>query len=412
MLSLPGGVSKKVLRLAAVVAVGVAASGCSTVPSWVDPTSWLGPDVPAQADASDNGAYPDLANVPAKPATPSTEAQQQQVAGSLVAAGNNQQYSAESLRAGTEAAAAPPPAATPAPAVADTHQSAPQQVAQAAAPADENAAPEPSGSSAEQPEAASEPADQSAPAPAAAPANEVASAAEPAPVPAAPAAETTPAAVAAATSEGFAPSKAPPLSPEISQFVSRPILQRYAQTAAISTPIATGSTVALKAPKGVRALKLGTGTADVGGPESMSGAVVANLGALQSSAVSPVTSYAGAVPAAVVFFPGDITSITAAARAKIREAVAAYRSSGGQAYVRVVGHSSSRTGNMSALAHSELNYRKSLARATAVARELIREGVPADKVLVNAVGDAEPVYYESMPKGEDGNRRAEIFVQG
>ena len=72
MLSLPGGVSKKVLRLAAVIAVGVAASGCSTVPSWVDPTSWLGPDVPAQADASGSSAYPDLSNVPAKPATPST----------------------------------------------------------------------------------------------------------------------------------------------------------------------------------------------------------------------------------------------------------------------------------------------------------------------------------------------------
>jgi hypothetical protein len=28
------------------------------------------------------------------------------------------------------------------------------------------------------------------------------------------------------------------------------------------------------------------------------------------------------------------------------------------------------------------------------------------------VGDSQPIYYESMPKGEDGNRRAEIFVQG
>jgi len=28
------------------------------------------------------------------------------------------------------------------------------------------------------------------------------------------------------------------------------------------------------------------------------------------------------------------------------------------------------------------------------------------------VGDSQPIYYESMPRGEDGNRRAEIFVQG
>ena len=34
------------------------------------------------------------------------------------------------------------------------------------------------------------------------------------------------------------------------------------------------------------------------------------------------------------------------------------------------------------------------------------------KVLIEAVGDSQPVYYESMPQGEDGNRRAEIFVQG
>jgi flagellar motor protein MotB len=48
--------------------------------------------------------------------------------------------------------------------------------------------------------------------------------------------------------------------------------------------------------------------------------------------------------------------------------------------------------------------------ATAVAHELIRDGIPADKVLIEAVGDSQPVYYESMPQGEAGNRRAEIFL--
>jgi len=37
--------------------------------------------------------------------------------------------------------------------------------------------------------------------------------------------------------------------------------------------------------------------------------------------------------------------------------------------------------------------------------------VPGDHVLIEAVGDSEPVYYESMPQGEEGNRRAEIFLQ-
>jgi flagellar motor protein MotB len=42
----------------------------------------------------------------------------------------------------------------------------------------------------------------------------------------------------------------------------------------------------------------------------------------------------------------------------------------------------------------------------------MRQGVPSDRLQIDAVGDSQPVYYESMPKGEDGNRRTEIFVQG
>ena len=61
--------------------------------------------------------------------------------------------------------------------------------------------------------------------------------------------------------------------------------------------------------------------------------------------------------------------------------------------------------NMPVEKHLEVIFDKSQARANAVAQELIREGVPAAKVLVDAVGDSQPVYYESMPQGEDGNRR-------
>jgi outer membrane protein OmpA-like peptidoglycan-associated protein len=62
--------------------------------------------------------------------------------------------------------------------------------------------------------------------------------------------------------------------------------------------------------------------------------------------------------------------------------------------------------------HLEVIFQKSQARANAVAQALIRAGVPASKVIVEAVGDSQPIYYESMPRGEAGNRRAEIFVQG
>jgi outer membrane protein OmpA-like peptidoglycan-associated protein len=114
----------------------------------------------------------------------------------------------------------------------------------------------------------------------------------------------------------------------------------------------------------------------------------------------------------VVLFPGDGTSLTAAARAQIRSAVDAFQQRGGTGFIKVVGHSSSRTANMPVERHLLEIFAKSQARANAVAREIIREGVPASRVLVEAVGDSEPVYYESMPEGEAGNRRAEIFISG
>ena len=97
---------------------------------------------------------------------------------------------------------------------------------------------------------------------------------------------------------------------------------------------------------------------------------------------------------------------------QVRAAVERYKATGGHGYIRVVGHSASRTPNMPVERHLAIILKKSQERANAVAREIIREGVPAAKVLVDAVGDSQPIYYESMPKGEDGNRRAEIFLEG
>jgi len=125
-----------------------------------------------------------------------------------------------------------------------------------------------------------------------------------------------------------------------------------------------------------------------------------------------VANLTGGAPTAVVYFSGDGVALSKAAHAQVRAAVSAFKASGGQGSIRVVGHSSSRTGNMSVEKHLETIFAKSQARANAVAQDLIRQGVPAAKVLIDAVGDSQPVYYESMPKGEAGNRRAEIFVQG
>jgi len=120
----------------------------------------------------------------------------------------------------------------------------------------------------------------------------------------------------------------------------------------------------------------------------------------------------GVPPTEIIYFTGDGTSLSAKARKQISDAVAAFKGKGGAGSIKVVGHASSRTADMSVERHLEVIFQKSQQRADAVAQALIKAGVPASKVVVEAVGDSQPVYYEAMPKGEQGNRRAEIFLQG
>jgi flagellar motor protein MotB len=58
----------------------------------------------------------------------------------------------------------------------------------------------------------------------------------------------------------------------------------------------------------------------------------------------------------------------------------------------------------------EIIFDRSQDYAVAAAQELIRDGVPAEKVLIEAVGDSEPASSQSAPEGEAGNRRVEIFM--
>jgi len=216
---------------------------------------------------------------------------------------------------------------------------------------------------------------------------------------------------------GFKPSTAPPLDPSISQFVAAPIIEHYRETAGYTGASSAAAPVAVASARhAIRRLHRPARQVAEGGPEHMTGAVVANLETLTPTTAPAPTASAYANPAGlpastVVFFPGDIVGLNAEARTQVRAVVDQYRAGGGQGFIRVVGHSSSRTVNMSPERHMEIIFRKSQDRANAVAQEIIREGVPAAKVLVEAVGDSQPVYYESMPKGEDGNRRVEIFLQ-
>ena len=453
--------ARPLVRFTLLAVLASAAGGCSTLAS-LDPTGLLSDDAsPSPSDQfpsdasvaqpSDAGTTPDLASLPARPATPSTAAQQQQMAQAVTADGTQAQASADALRAGTEAAAPPPgspapvmmaaapPTASDAPPTAgdaapptasandapptasDTAPSARAPVGVAGAvpavgpPVARAIGPEPSAA-----DKAAAAAMAAAPAPAPAP-TAVASATpggEPA-VPAVPAAGgmagsrvavLTPPVVTDAQL-GFKPSAAPPLDPSISNWVSAPILAHYRQTASLAGSAGTSSAAVPAVPEGgVRAASRG-GARGVGGPD-MSGAVVANLDALSSTAAGAVAAnYGGVPPTAIVYFAGDGTTLSPAARSQVRQAVAAFKASGGVGMVRVVGHASSRTANMPVERHLEAIFEKSQKRASAVANELIHEGVPAAQVNIEAVGDSQPIYYESMPKVEDGNRRAEIFVQ-
>lgn len=80
------------------------------------------------------------------------------------------------------------------------------------------------------------------------------------------------------------------------------------------------------------------------------------------------------------------------------------------ARVHVVGHASSRTRNMDVVRHKMVNYQVSVKRAEKVADALVRLGVPQDAVTMDARSDSDPVYYEIMPSGEAGNRRAEVYL--
>ena len=94
-------------------------------------------------------------------------------------------------------------------------------------------------------------------------------------------------------------------------------------------------------------------------------------------------------------------------RGIIKTVASAQRVNG--ANVLVVGHASSRTRQLSKERHEFVNFQISSKRANVVAQALIQSGVASNLVTVEAVSDNQPIYSESMPEGEAGNRRTEIF---
>jgi len=113
--------------------------------------------------------------------------------------------------------------------------------------------------------------------------------------------------------------------------------------------------------------------------------------------------------AANIRFGSGGAGLSNTARGKLREVVALHKQYGG--FVKVVGHSSRRTGAMNHDRHQLINFKLSVDRAQAVAVELQRLGVASSALIISAAGDNQPIAHEYMPDGEAANRRAEIFIQ-
>ena len=80
------------------------------------------------------------------------------------------------------------------------------------------------------------------------------------------------------------------------------------------------------------------------------------------------------------------------------------------ASVTVYGFASSRTRDTDPATHKLINFNVSAKRAENTVKALRRAGVPANKIVMQALSDSMPMYQEVMPAGERLNRRAEIYL--
>lgn len=140
---------------------------------------------------------------------------------------------------------------------------------------------------------------------------------------------------------------------------------------------------------------------------SIEPAVVLNGQALSLNQYNP-GMFTGSFQVATIQFGKGSASLTNEDVRILKEVLNIHRQQGG--VIRVVGHASSRTRNMTPEQHVAVNEKVSLNRADMVARKLLQLGVTGDRLYVGGVSDSQPLYREVMPSGEAGNRRTEIFV--
>ncbi len=141
-------------------------------------------------------------------------------------------------------------------------------------------------------------------------------------------------------------------------------------------------------------------------------AVPANPSSGSESASRLVSSPTGTpgqeVKVATILFDNGSHKLKALDKRILGAVVRLQRKDGGQ--IRIVGHASSRTRNLTPVKHKMVNFKISVDRADRIAAALVRLGVNKKNIQIAAVSDAEPAFYEFMPSGEAGNRRTEVYL--
>ena len=140
-------------------------------------------------------------------------------------------------------------------------------------------------------------------------------------------------------------------------------------------------------------------------PQTYSGTVASGVRALEEFDPSQVR---GSYQVATILFNNGSSRLNSRDKRILSRVVAEQKKTGGT--LRIVGHASSRTQTMDLVRHKLVNFKISAARANVILKELVRLGINPNYLFVGSVSDTMPRYRESMPSGEAGNRRAEIFV--
>ena len=368
-------------KLLATVALTALLAGCSSVPDAINPVEWykgardaiMGDDEKKKDTKSKsssersvpgaNESFPKLSSVPDRPKATVAEERKRIAAGLVADREESRKYSNEVIRRQGDAANTPPPPPPPTVNLQPTPPSRPK------APVVSRAAPAP----------------------------------KPAPLPKPMVAQKP----ALAPMLRAAPKPAPKMKPVTSIQRTSPQLRVAPPSAMVKVPSVNPNSPQLAAIPGFSNSSFQYETVVVSGNGVQT--IGSRRGARSGSGARTLThGMQGSYQVATILFDNGSSTVKSRDRRVLRQVIAQHKQVGGT--LRIIGHASRRTRTNDPIRHKMANFQVSTARAERIAKELVKMGVKANKLLVGSVSDSEPRYYEYMPSGEAGNRRTEIYI--